>query len=90
MESECLLFIFILFSHFSFFLFFHYGSTLLCSLLDFLLVKHIYLCQYPASKPRTTVLNSPGISGIQLALLLQKNSPLGGNASGSSSDPTQI
>lgn len=34
--------------------------------------------------------DSPEISGIQLARALQKNSPLGGKASGSSSDPTQI
>lgn len=32
----------------------------------------------------------PGIAGIQLARSLQKNSPLGGNASGLSRDPTQI
>lgn len=31
----------------------------------------------------------PGTSGIQLALELQKNSPFGGKASGSSKDPTQ-
>lgn len=37
-----------------------------------------------ASRP-----NLLGISGIQLARALQKNSPLGGNASGSSKDPTQ-
>jgi hypothetical protein len=52
-------------------------------------MKHIYSHQL-LSYTRKEQDNLLGISGIQLALELQKNSPLGGNASGSSRVPTQI
>jgi hypothetical protein len=57
-------------------------------LFDRLLVKYIY--QELAWFYTPNLPHSLGISGIQLARSLQKNSPLGGSASGSSREPTQM